>query len=174
MSTLQSLENSLDDVFAKKAPALPEGGKKALVEWLPWINLVFGVLTLLSALSLWRWAHSTNALVDYANSLSSVYGGETIATSRMDVAIWLGLAVLVVQGALMLAAFSPTKDRKKAGWNLMFYAALLNFAYGIVTLFSDYSYAGGVVGTLLGTAIAFYLLFQIRSAYKLVPAAKKA
>lgn len=166
MGAIQSLENNLNDVFGKKAPPLPEGGKKALVEWLPWINLVLGVLTLLAALSLWRWANTANALVDYANSLSAVYGGEAIATERLTTVIWLGLAMLVIQGLLMLAAFAPTKDRKKAGWNLMFYAALLSLAYGIVTLFGDYSYGGGIVGSLVGFAIGMYLLFQIRDRYK--------
>lgn len=166
MGAIQSLENNLNGVFGKKAPPLPEGGKKALVEWLPWINLILGILTLLAALSLWRWANTANALVDYANSFSAALGGETVAAERLTMVVWVGLAVLVVQGLLMLAAFAPTKDRKKAGWNLMFYAALLNLAYGIVTLFGDYSYGGGFVGTIIGSALGLYLLFQIRDRYK--------
>lgn len=172
MSAMQSLENNLNDIFGKKAPALPEGGKKALVEWLPWINLVFGVLSLLAALSLWRWANAANELIDYANTISGVYGGNPVVAERMGVIVWLGLGVLAVQGLLLLAAFAPTRDRKKSGWNFMFYAALLNLVYGVVTLFSDYDYSGGFVGTILGSAIAFYLLFQIHDRYKNTAKAK--
>ena len=50
----KQLEDKMEEYLVKKAPIqIPENGKKALVQWMPWIALVFGVLSLLSALGLW-------------------------------------------------------------------------------------------------------------------------
>lgn len=165
MSAGSSLENTLGDVF-KNAPKLPENGKKALVQWLPWINLVLGILTLWSAYALWNWARLANGLIDYANSISKAFGGTTVATNRLSIGIWLGIAVLVVEGVLYLAAFPGTRDRKKAGWNFMFYAALVNIVYAVVVIFTDYGGVGNLIGYLIGSAIGLYLLFQIKDAYR--------
>jgi hypothetical protein len=165
MSALQSLENNLEDVFVKKAPALPENGKKAIIEWLPWINLVLGLLSLWAAYALWHWAHLANSLVNYANSLSAAYGGPAVAVNRLSATVWLSLAVLVVQALIYLAAFQALRDRKKSGWDLLFYALLVNVVYGVVVIFTDYGGFGSFVGSLVGSAVGFYFLFQIRSRY---------
>jgi hypothetical protein len=159
------LENTLEDIFVKKAPALPSNGKKAIVEYLPWINLVLGLLSLWAAWALWHWAHAASKLIDYANSLSAVYGGPTVANNRLTVGIWLGLAVMIVQALLYIAAFPGLRDRKKAGWNLIYYALLVNVVYGVVVLFTDYGGFGNLVGSVIGSAIGFYFLFQIRASY---------
>jgi hypothetical protein len=175
MSALKSLENSLEDLFVKKAPPLPPGGKKALVEYLPWINLVLGLVALYTVYILWHWAHIANGLINYANSLSAAYGGPAIGgVARMTFGIWLGLIVLAVEALLYIAAFSPTKARKKLGWNLMFYAMLVNVVYGVIILFTSYGGVGNLIGTLVGSAIGLYLLFQIRSSYGRAPAAHKS
>jgi hypothetical protein len=174
MSALNSLENSLEDVFVKKAPALPENAKKVIVEWMPWIDLVVGLFSLLAAWSLWHWAHVANSLVDYANTLSAAYGGPTVAVHRLSGLIWLGLIVMTVQAVLYLAAFSGLRDHKKSGWNLVFYALLVNVVYAVVILFSDYGGVGNLIGSLIGSAIGAYFLFQIRGHYKGAKAAAKA
>lgn len=166
MAALTQLENKLDEVLGKKSPVqLPENARKVIVEYLPWINLVIGVFTLWGAWTLWRWAHLANTLVDYANQLSRAIGGTTVAAQRLTVVIWLGLITLAVEGVLMIAAFPGTRDRKKAGWNLLFYAALINVVYGVIILFSDYGGAGRFVGSLIGSVIGLYFLFQIRGYY---------
>jgi len=162
ISALGSLEKNLQDAF-KGAPRLPDNGKKALVEWTPWINLIFGLLALLSAYWLWQWAHVANGLINYANSISQAYGGGTVP-NRLGLTVWLALIVLAAQGAVMLAAFSPLKDRKKAGWDLLFYGVLLNLAYGVVVAFTSYG-GGHLVSSLIGAVVGLYLLFQIRDSY---------
>jgi len=170
MSSLQPLETALNDIFVKKAPPLPTNGKKALVEYLPWINLVLGLLALYTVYVLWHWAHVANSLINYANSLNAAYGIPTVAaTDRMGIGIWLGLVVLAVEALLYIAAFQATRDRKKSGWNLMFYALLVNIVYGLVIVFSSYGGVGNLIGTLIGSAIGLYLLFQIRSSYLKTP-----
>lgn len=165
MVATNSLEKTLADAF-KNAPRLPEKGRKTLVEWLPWLNLALGVLTLWAAYTLYHWASAANALVNYANSLSQAYGGPTVSTSNWSVTVWLGLLVLAVEGVLFIAAFPGTRAHQKSGWNLLFYALLLNAAYGVVSLFTNYGGVGSLLGYLIATIIGLYFLFEIRGSYK--------
>ena len=165
MSAFKSLETALDDVFVKKAPALPDGGKKALVQYLPYINLVFGVLALFAAFGLYQAARTVNSAVDYINNLSAAYGGDKVSTQDLTVTVWLAVIILVIEAALYIAAFPATRDRKKSGWDLMFYALLINLVYGVIAAFTDYGGVGRLFGALIGSAIGGYLLFQIRASY---------
>jgi hypothetical protein len=162
---LQKLETSLDDAY-KKAPPLPKGGKDFLVDALPWLSLLGGIVSLWAAWGLWHWARTVNALADYANNLSAAFGVDApVATNRLTVSVWLALIVMAVTALLYLAAFSLLKDRKKKGWDLLFYAALLNVVYGLVMLFTDYGGLSTFIGYVIGTAIGLYFLFQVRSGY---------
>lgn len=174
MSALGSLEKNLDDFFVKQAPPLPANAKRALVQYLPWINLVLGILSLYSVYVIWHWAHLANNLINYANSVSAAYGGPQIATNRLTFGIWLGLLVLAVEAVLYLAAFPATRERKKSGWDLMFYAFLVNVLYGVIILFTDYGGLGTLIWTLIGSAIGLYLLFQIRGSYGAVRAGQRS
>lgn len=165
MSALKSLETNLDDIFVKNAPPLPSNAKKIIVEYLPYINLVLGVLSLLAAWSLYNAAHTVNTLIDYANTLGASYGAKA-SVSHLTFTVWLAVAVLAVEAVLYIAAFSGTKARRKSGWDLLFYALLVNIAYGIVAAFTDYGGVGRLLGSLLGSAIGFYFLFQIRGSYR--------
>lgn len=165
MAALDNLEKSLESVFVKNAPELPERGKEALVRWLPWINLILGILTLWSVYWLWHWAHLANDLANVVNQLSAVYGTPTTTVHKLTAGVWLGLIVLAVEAVLFIAAFPATRARQKRGWDLMFYAFLVNLLYGVVILFTDYGGAGNFIGYLIGTAIGLWLLFQIRGKY---------
>jgi hypothetical protein len=171
MNILNSLEKSLADVY-KGAPALPASAKKFLVEYMPWITLVIGLFTLLSVYWLWQWAHVANSLINYANTISAAYGGPTVS-NRLDLVVWLGLIVLLVEAILYIAAFPALKARRKSGWDLLFYALVVNVVYGVVVAFSAYG-VGHLFGSLVGTAIGLYFLYQIRPSYtKSAAAAKK-
>jgi hypothetical protein len=175
MAALADLEKTLDEVFVKKAPALPENGKKWIVEYLPWINIILGVLALWAVYTLWHWARWTSEWANYANSLSSMYGSSAVvSTNRWTVGVWLSLAVLAAQAVLYIAAFPALKARKKSGWDLLFYASLVNVVYGVVVLFTDYGGFGSFLGSLVGTAIGLYFLFQIRALYLGKPAIETA
>ena len=166
MSAMDDLEKSLEGVFVKQAPALPERGKETLVEWLPWINLVLGILTLWAVYALWHWAHMVNGLVNYLNQVSQTYGVNTgVTVHKLDSTVWLGLIVLAVEAVLYIMAFGATRARQKRGWNLMFYALLVNLVYGFINIFTNYGGVGNFVGYLIGTVIGLWLLFQIRAKY---------
>jgi hypothetical protein len=166
MSALQPLENSLDDLFVKQAPELPLNGKKALVQYLPWISLFLGLISLWTVYVLWHWAHLANNLINYANSISAAYGGPMISNNRLSFGIWVGLTVLAVEALLYIAAYPGLRDRKKSGWDLLFYGLIINVVYGVVIAFTSYGGVGNLIWTLLGSAIGFYFLFQIRGSYK--------
>ncbi|HEX5744292.1 MAG TPA: hypothetical protein VFX84_02465 [Candidatus Saccharimonadales bacterium] len=172
MSALRTLEASLDDVFAKNAPALPSNAKKIIVEYLPYVSVFLGTLTLLAAWGLYDAARTVNTLIDYAGSFDSVYGSG-MAVNHLTATVWLSIAVLVIEGLLYIAAFKPAKERKKSGWDLLFYALLINMAYGIIITFTYYGGLGRLLGTLIGSAAGLYFLFQIRASYK-VRSTKKA
>src|SRR3989344_736945 len=100
MSAVDSLEKSLDGVFGSKSPVkLPENGKKAIVQWLPWISVILGVLTLWGAYALYHWARVANDVVNYVNELSRLYGGSAVTGSRWSVGIWVSLIVAAGVGS---------------------------------------------------------------------------
>jgi len=165
MASTNQLEDSLAGLF-KSAPKLPANAKKVIVEWLPWVNVILGVLSLWAAYGIWHWAHWASQWTDAANSLSKAFGGtEVVDANRMSVIVWLALIVIVAEGVIYLMAFPGTKARTKAGWNLMFYALILNAVYGIVNLFYSYGGVSSFIGYVIGTVIGLYFLFQIRDAY---------
>lgn len=165
MSSLRSLETSCNDLFVKKSPPLPEKGKTFITTYAPYISAIIGTLTLAAAWSLWHWAHLANNLINYANEMSRMYGGDIISTNRMNATVWLALIVLVVEAFMYLAAFQPLRDGKKSGWNLLFYAALVNLVYGVISIFTQYNGMGSFLGVVLSTAVGLYLLFQVRAHY---------
>ncbi len=165
MAGLDNIEKSLDEALVKNAPfQLPKNVKEWIVKYLPYINVFLGVVTLWAAWAVYNAARATDSLVDLANQLSKMYGTESVA-SRLSAAVWLAVIVMVVEGVLWIAAYSGTKARKKSGWNLLFYAVLVNALYGLVTLFTYYGGFMSFLSYALGTVIGLYFLFQIRSYY---------
>lgn len=166
---LDQLETKLNELFVKNAPTLPKGGKDFLVQYLPYLTLLGGLFSAWAAYSLWHWATKVNQVADAVNQWGAAFGVEPVATSRWSVALWISLALLIVTAVLYILAYAPLKARKKSGWNLLFYALLINLVGGIVGLFADsYGYGGGfggLIGSLIGFAIGGWLLFQIREAY---------
>lgn len=163
---LAPLEKSLDNVFGEKAAyKLPKNAKDVLVKIAPWLTLASGVLGILSAISLWRAAHYVNEWVDYANQISASFGGPTQA-NKLGLFFWLSLASLLLFSVLAFLAFPGLKNRKKTGWNLVFYSALASLVLSVVSLFYEGGGFGSFLMTGLASALGLYLLFQVRSYYK--------
>lgn len=160
-SIVRPIENALAPFF-KQLPALPLNAKRALVKYWPIIALVLGAMQLVAALSLWRLGH---AATDTANRLMIATGG-VAATPELGMFFYLGLLTLLVDGALLLAAYAPLKARRKRGWDLLFTASLVNVLYGLLLMFDPY-YGGfmNFLSPLVGSAIAWYFMFQIRDMY---------
>ncbi len=163
---LAPLEKSLDGVLGEKAPyKLPGNARETLVKIAPWLSLAGGVFGIISAIGLWRAAHYVNQWVDVANQLSASFG-VSAQTPRLGLTFWLSLVMLVVFSALAFLAFPGLKAKKKTGWNLMFYSALANVGYAVISLFYDGGGFGSFFGAAVGSVLGLYLLFQVRSHYK--------
>ena len=161
---LGKLENVLAPIF-KGLPPLPKNVKEWFVKAWPILALVFGVLQLLAAWSLWHVGHLVNNLVNYANQLSNIYGTGVIV-HNLGFFYWVSLIVLVLDAVILLAAYPGLKARSKRGWNMLFLGSLINVVYGIFTAFdSGYGNVGKLIMALIGSAIGFYFLFQVSSYY---------
>ncbi len=167
MGNLDGLEKQLNEVFVKNAPfQLPEDFKKWIVTYLPYINLFIGVLSVWSAVVLYRWATVANRLLDYANQAARTYGVDNyVQSSRLTFMIWISLGLLAAQGVLWIVSFNSVKAKKKSGWNLLFIALLVGAVYGLISLFNGYSGGTNFVSYIVGTLVGLYVLFQIRSSY---------
>ena len=144
-ASLSNLETTLNEYFVKKAPfQLPVGVKEFIVSFGPWITLVMLVLSvpiILAAIGLGA------ILAPFA-----VLGGANAAA--FTVGTVFSLATLVLEAMALPGLFK----RKKAGWNLLFYASLVSVAGALVAL--------ELVGAVLSAVIGWYFIFQVRSMYK--------
>lgn len=161
MELVHKAENALEEPF-NSLPPLPKDARKGLAGIMPWLALLGGVLQLASAWWLYDWARVADSWVDAANRLSAAFGVAPV-NAGLTVWVWIAIAVLAVSGALLLLAFPKLQKKAKAGWDLVFLGALINLVYGIVSLFVDGRGGfGSLLGALIGSAISFYLLFQVR------------
>lgn len=155
---MEPLERSLNDVF-KKAPQLPEEGRKGLATALPWLALIGGVLSLIGAWNIYRLATIAD---QYLSGIYSAFG-YTSPIVGVTATAWIGIVVLVAQAVLLLVAFPALRSGKKSGWNMLLWADLALLVYSVVTdLFGGYVNIGGFIMYLLSTAVGLYLLFQVR------------
>jgi hypothetical protein len=161
MESLNKLEDWLAGIY-KSTPKLSDSSKKSIVKAWPWVAVVLGVLQAWGAYALWHWGHEVNKVIDTFNS----YFGTTLAgVHKLSVAYWISLVIVIVVAVLLLAAYPGLVKRTKAGWNFLFYAALVNVVYGVFSAFNDYGSVGTLIGQVIGSAILLYFLFQIRDQY---------
>lgn len=165
MKQLEQAEKSLDGLF-KDLPPLPKNAKDTIVNVMPWISLVFGILQVLAAYSVWRLADLTNRLADVADFYAASAGVSGTHLSSLDKSvIYLGAVVLAVEGVIGIMAYKALVARQRRGWDLLFLAALINIAYAVISIFINGRGFGDFLLSLIGSALGFYLLFQIKSAY---------
>jgi hypothetical protein len=172
MGPLDALETALVGV-SKQLPQIPKNAKKTIADIVPWLVLLGGIVSLWSAWALWSWARVANVYADWANSLSAAYGTPIVSTNRFTIGIWIALLVVVVEAILFFVSFPALRAYKKSGWNILFIVSFINIVYGIVMLFTNYGGISSLFFSLIGTAIGWYLLFQVREVYlskKVAPA----
>ena len=162
---MKALENKLDEVLVKKAAyKLPENFKKGLVTALPWLALLGGILSLLGAWGVYQIVSWASSWMGVANELGSTYGYYTGYSASFGPLLWVSLVLLIVEAVISFMAFNPLKEKKKRGWDLMYWLALINVAYAVVYLIAAPNIMQFVF-SLLCSAIGLYFLFQVRSHY---------
>lgn len=134
----------MEDWFMK-LPALPKGGRDGLVTITPWICLIFGILGVLAGLAGFGILTAFSPFVAMGGGL--MHAGGTLISAALG----------VVASVLLLMAFPGTKAQKMQGWKLLFWSEAANALGAIIAL----SLPG-----VIWSAVAFYLLFQIKSYYK--------
>jgi hypothetical protein len=161
MDVLNKLETWLAGVY-KGAPKLSPSAKKSITGVWPIVALIFGILQLLAAYELWHWGHQVNQVANIVNSLTP-YGANLVV--HLNIFYWLSLIVVAAEGVILLLAYPGLKKHAKAGWDWLFYAAILNLVYGVFSAFNNYGGAGSLVIQVIVSAIILYFLFQIRDQY---------
>jgi hypothetical protein len=111
---------------------------------IPWIALIFGILGVFAGISLIG--------VSPLGLMGGVHNSALLLLS--------GIASLVAS-VMMLIAFPKLQKRLMGGWVLLFWSEVVNIASSLLTLS-----VGSVIATVIWAAIAFYILFQIKSHYK--------
>lgn len=137
------LEKELEPIFIGKFPAFPENVKEGIAQYGPYVMLVLAVLGLLGLLT--------------ALGIGGAALGAGIAAYGSGFNFYVGIAFSALTMVLYLMAFSPLRARKRAGWNLIYYALLLNLLGNILQL--------NIIGAVLGAVIGFWVLFQVRDKY---------
>jgi uncharacterized membrane protein YhaH (DUF805 family) len=169
MSSIQKqLEKIMDEYLVKKAPfQIPLNAKKAITSWAPWIALVIGLLSLLSALSLWSLAREADKYIDISYEIGRTYGIESTARD-VSTMVYVSIVVLAIQGIILAVAFKGLQEKSKSrGWDLLLLSTLLGFAYSFSTLFiSNLRTGTDFIFSLLGALIGLYILAQIKDRYK--------
>ncbi len=162
MGAQQDLEKQMDELLVKKAPfQIPENGKKAIVKYSPIIAIVFGVLSLLGALSLWNAARRYDDVIDGLNRF-----GINTELYDYNALYYISLAAVVVQGVILLAAYKPLSQQLKKGWDLLLLGTVVSFGFGVLYMFTGPGGVGNLITSLIGVLISLYILAQIRSHYK--------
>lgn len=165
MLALRKIEDKFAEVF-KGLPSLSSTAKESLAKFWPWLALIAGLLQLLAAKWLYdvtRWASSLN---DLANSLAIYYTNTAVGPTSFDKnVIYFGIIMLVVDAVILLMAFPHLKKRARRGWDLLFLASLINLVYAVLQLFRYHGGFGSFLGSIIGSAIGFYLLFQVREKF---------
>lgn len=144
---VDTLVVSLEKTY-KSLPTLPVGVKEFIVQVTPWVSLILGLI------SLFAWG--LLALLSILTSPLLALAGPGYLVKTLLIAV-----VALLQGVLMLMAFQKTNRREAAGWKLLTYVAILGVVSAVLSLS-----VGSIIGGLIGAAIEFYFLFQIRSYYK--------
>lgn len=155
---LAALEAKFYEWFVYKAPyQFPASVTDVLVKVAPWIILVLAIILV-------PFAITTISGALFVANLVTIYGGGVAAQPTFM--LWLSVAILIAQVVIMFVSVPKLLKFQRSGWLLVFYAGLINIAYG---LFASLSYGyfaiGSLIWALISAAIGLYVLFQIRRYY---------
>ncbi|MDP2873699.1 MAG: hypothetical protein Q8N84_00115 [bacterium] len=157
-ASLDNLTNSkalgfvakVESIF-KGLPHLPSDWRDFLVKIAPYGALIGGVFSIYSGLA----SFGLGSLFGPMRWLSRYAPGASIYFVLSGV-------IMLASGALMLLSYKPLAAKQMKGWIYMFWIAvinLLNIFLGALFLY------GAGLSSLIGVAVGFYLLFEIKSAY---------
>lgn len=142
---LSSLEKTLEDIFVGKAPALPKNIKEIIVTYGPWVILISLIASLPSLLALLGLGSITMPF--------GYWGGMRYAQHFGTSTIFL-FAITLLNAMALPGLFK----RLKKSWQLLFYSSLVAFIQNLLNF--------DLGSLVVGSAVSWYVLFQIRSSFK--------
>lgn len=137
------LEKELEPIFLEKFPTFPDNIKEGIVEYGPYVLLVLSVISLFGLFT--------------ALGVGTVAIGLSGMPPGTGFSFYISVISAIITVVLYLMAFSPLRARKKAGWNLLYYALLINLLSNLILLH--------LFGVIISGLIGFWVLFQIREKY---------
>ena len=146
--SLNQLEVKLEEIFAKKAPALPDNIKEILVKIAPYLAILSVIFSIPAIL-----------LIFGLGSLATIFaplGGVRSVTTLPT--MWVGILLLIPIVVLEIMAIPGLFKRLAVAWKYMFWAQLISIVSNLVQL--------NIFGAILSAIISFYLLFQVKKLYK--------
>jgi hypothetical protein len=165
MINQETIEKKLAEYY-KNVPELPKEAKESLASAWPWLALIFGVLQVLAAWGLFGLLSATDKYFEAVSIYSEYFNQGAVGLGALDrFLIYMGIGVLLVDGLILLMAYRPLKDRARRGWDLLFLGTLINLAYGVISAFIDGRGFGSLLMSLISSAVAFYLLFQVENKF---------
>ena len=144
LKMISDWEEKLNVYFGQKAPKLPQ----SIIDFMVKVGPYLMIISLVFTIPIILFAFGFGALISPLAFLNIGYG----------VHFSLSTIFSVVVMVLQIMAISGLFKRLKSAWNLMFYASLVQ-ALSYLLSFS----LGNLV---IGMAISWYFLFQIRKEYK--------
>jgi hypothetical protein len=145
---LAQIEATLYEYMVKKAPfALPIGVKEFIVKFSPYLIIVMAVLALPAMLG-------AIGLTTVLAPVAMVAGGYSWGP-LLIISLIVSFAVIIME----IIAVPGLFKRSRGAWNILFYASLVSLVGGLLSL-------QGLIGTIIGAIIGWYILFQIRDMYK--------
>ena len=145
---LAQLENTLDEYFGKKAPALPQNIKEIIVKIAPYLVIIGLIFTIPAIFILF-------GLGGLASTLAPVGGAQAVASLPT---MWIGILLLIPVIILEAMAVPGLFSKKIAAWRYVFWAQVIAIISSLVQL----NIVGGIIGALIG----FYILFQVKGLYR--------
>lgn len=143
--SLKSLEAQIEKVvLAKNIPSLSDKTKELIVKISPWLTLVSLILMLPLILA----AFGISAMIMPFSYLGGIQSGLGYTLSMVFIFGMLILEVMALPGLFR---------REIRSWRLVFYSVLLSLVQQLL----DFNLGG----LILGGAISFYILFQVKSKY---------
>jgi uncharacterized BrkB/YihY/UPF0761 family membrane protein len=147
MKHAAAIEAWLIPIF-QKAPHLPASAKQTIVDIAPWLALISGVLGIVSVLS-------ASAFVSMLFSFAFVTSG------ILPILFTVGMLIALLGSVLDLLAYKPLTEKKKLGWNYVFYGVLLTGVSFVLNAIAGQ----GMLGSLVGLVIGLWILFEVRDQY---------
>lgn len=143
--TLKTAEVEIEKiVLSKNIPGLPENVKEIIVKLSPWLTLISMIMLL--------------PLILAAFGLSAIgLPFSYLGGIRMGFGYTIGLVFTFGVIALQLMAIPGLFKRQEKAWRLVFYSIILSLVQQLFRF--------DIVGLVVGGAISFYFLFQVKSKY---------